>query len=162
MDLKEIKNLISIVEKANISSFAIEEDNIKIEIKKETLAAAGHLPQSYTIPMVNYNSATPNATQYQPTSPIENKPQSEVAPDLTLAYIKSPMVGTYYSSPSPEAPMFVKVGERIEKGATICIIEAMKLFNEIESEHSGTVEKILVKNGEPVEYGQPLFAIRLA
>lgn len=160
MDLKDIKNLISIVEKANISSFAIEENDIKIEIKKEFPPMPAPM-QSYTLPPQPTYMAPPVAPQFVPAAgaaPIA----AAAAVDSHLTEIKSPMVGTFYAASSPETPAFVKIGDSVSKGATLCIIEAMKLFNEIESEFSGTIEKILVKNGDAIEYGQTLFLIKQA
>ncbi len=150
MDLKEIKRLIEMVEYAKISHFSIEYDNKKIEIKKESMPILS--PSSVVMSPVSV-----------PSTPVESSLQSDRLPDHDplLIPIKSQMVGTFYTSPSPDSPSFVKVGDRIEIGKVVCIIEAMKLFNEIESEISGVVEKVCVSNAESVEYGQDLFLVRI-
>lgn len=150
MDLKEIKRLIEMVEYAKISHFSIEYDNKKIEIKKESMPILS--PSSVVMSPVSV-----------PSTPVESSLQSDRLPDHDplLIPIKSQMVGTFYTSPSPDSPAFVKVGDRIEIGKVVCIIEAMKLFNEIESEISGVVEKVCVSNAESVEYGQDLFLVRI-
>ncbi len=149
MDLKEIKRVISLVEEANISSLMVEVDGLKIEVKKEFQGQVTHY--------------APNPQSFQPVSPREEfkstSPTEKPAPDTKTTPIKSPMVGTFYFSSNPESPPYVKVGDRVQKGQVVCIIEAMKLFNEIESDVTGTVEKIVVENAAPVEYGQPLFLI---
>lgn len=155
MDLKEIKRIIEMVEGANISSLAIEQDNLKIEIKKE-------LPQPQTMmqvpihPQVHAPIQQGLQQQAEPTKPVETKR------DANLIAITSPMVGTFYTSPTPDSPTYVKVGDSISTNQVVCIIEAMKIFNEIESEISGVVEKICIENATPVEYGQELFLIRKA
>ncbi len=154
MDLKEIRKVVQLVETAGISSLSIEQDGFKIEVKKElgfavpqpTLAVvsppAHHPPVISAGPVAAKNTEAPSAT------------------DTDLVTVKSPMVGTFYETPNPDASPYVKVGDRIQAGQVICIVEAMKLFNEIESEHSGIIEKRLVENGTPVEYGQELYLVR--
>jgi acetyl-CoA carboxylase biotin carboxyl carrier protein len=151
MDLKEIKRLISIVEEANISHFSIEEDGIKIEVKKElglAQTASVVLPQAVPQQVIQPNYSEPVVTKEATT----NEPAG--------TEVKSQMVGTFYASTNPESAPFVKVGDRVEKGQVLCIVEAMKLFNEIESEISGTIEKICVSNATPVEFGKTLFIIK--
>lgn len=152
MDLKEIKRLIEIVEEAKISHFNIEIENMKIEIKKEFSQSVVHAP--LVLPTASPVMAHP-------------APAPEITPDLPkkddkLVAVKSQMVGTFYSSSSPEAAPYVKVGDTVNVGQVICIVEAMKLFNEIESDIAGVVEKVCVANATPVEYGQELFLIRIA
>lgn len=163
MDLKEIKSLISVVEKANVTSFTIEEDNLKIEIKKEapesTIYNQNFTQPAHVAPFHTAEQEAPATPQAVTAAPATEAIKKEL--DEDLVYINSPMVGTFYSSPSPEQPPFIKVGDKISKGSVACIVEAMKLFNEIESEISGTVEKILLNNGDAVEYGQPLIGIRV-
>jgi acetyl-CoA carboxylase biotin carboxyl carrier protein len=153
MDFKKIKKLVSLVETSDISSLSVEEDNLKVEIKRE----------GQTI--ISQPAATVQAPIQvaAPLPPVETAPaNSEPAPtkDSGLTEVKSPMVGTFYASPNPESPAFVSVGSTISKGDIICIVEAMKLFNEIEAEVSGTIEEICVENGAPVEFGQTLFLVR--
>ena len=159
MDLKEIKNLITLVEKANISSFTIEESEVKIEIKKEK-AQIGIMPSTQeVVPQVAVSLPQNRAPQAQVSQP-QSQFDSQATTQDDFCYITSPMVGTFYTAPSPDADPFVKVGDQVEKGSVLCIVEAMKLFNEIESEFSGIIEKVLIKSGDPVEYGQKLFAIK--
>jgi acetyl-CoA carboxylase biotin carboxyl carrier protein len=156
MDLKEIKRLIEIVEEAKISHFNIEVENMKIEIKKEFGSQSNVAPM--IIPHAPMQMAAP-----APLALGGDVERSVELPkkDDKLIPIKSQMVGTFYTSPGPDSPLYVTVGDRIEIGKVVCIIEAMKLFNEIESEVAGVVEKICVPNATPVEYGQDLFLIRI-
>ena len=153
MNIKEIKKLVNLVEEANVSHLSLEHEGTKIEIKKELQT----LPQQFStqIPM-----AAPIVEQKpqtaQPTAPIEtDKKTSSSAKDITAQ-----MVGTFYASADPESPPFIKVGDSVKKGQTLCIIEAMKLFNEIESEVDGEITEICVKNGDAVEFGQVLFRLK--
>jgi len=163
MDLKEIKKLIGLVEQANISSIKIEQDNLKVEISKLN-NATGDENRRGIAPQVVYTDPQPVQVvkEIAPSSdsPQLVKPEKESEDTEGLVPVKSPMVGTFYTSPNPESKNYVSVGSKVTKGDVICIIEAMKLFNEIESEHSGTIEKILVENSSTVEYGQELFLIR--
>ncbi|MSR88494.1 MAG: acetyl-CoA carboxylase biotin carboxyl carrier protein [Candidatus Margulisbacteria bacterium] len=149
MDLKEIKRLVQLVEEANISHLSIDSDGTKIEIKKEL----GHAP----FPHQYQTHAIHHAPVAPALAPVEAEP---VDSNAHLTPIKAQMVGTFYGSPSPDAPQYVKVGDRIKEGQVICIIEAMKLFNEIEADQSGVVEKICVSSGNAVEFGQPMFLVR--
>jgi acetyl-CoA carboxylase biotin carboxyl carrier protein len=153
MDLKEIKRLIQLVESSQISHFSIEEEGVKVEIKKE-LAGPAQSTQSYVLPQMTAPQAG------VAPSPVEAAPAVEEN-DPSLIAVKAQMVGTYYASPNPESSPYVKVGDKISKGSVVCIIEAMKLFNEIEAEISGTIEKVCVDNAAPVEYGQDLFLVRV-
>jgi len=151
MKMDEIKKLIKLVEGSEISELAIEEGSHKVEIKK------------HSCPTTVVSS--PAAAQTASAAPVpvkNNEPAAPAAGDDHggLTAVKSPMVGTFYSSPSPDAKSFVKVGDKVSKGQVICIVEAMKTFNEIESEVSGTVEKILADNAQSVDFGQPLILIK--
>ena len=152
MDIKKLKKLIELVETSNISALCLEEDNTKIEIKKESTT---QVIQTAVQPTVQAAPAVP-----APVAAEASAEASSPAQDPNLTPIPSPMVGTFYSSPNPESPVFVSEGSTIKSGDVVCIVEAMKLFNEIESEISGTIETICVKNGDPVEFGQPLFMVR--
>ena len=145
MDLKEIKRLIEMVEEAKISHFSVDHNGLKIEIKKE-FPVAGLAPTAVVMPQ-----ATPEAP-LEPKAPEKNDKQ---------AAIKAQMVGTFYGSPNPDADPYIRVGDKVKKGQVVCIIEAMKLFNEIESDYSGTLTKICVENGTPVEYGKELFHVQV-
>lgn len=156
MDLKEIKRVIQMVEEAQISHLSLEMDGIKIEVKKEFSAPQQHTHTSYMVPH-QMSHAQPQH-QEAPAAPVA----VEKALDVNLVPIKSQMVGTFYAASKPGSPPMVKVGDTIKPGQALCIIEAMKLFNEIESEQSGVIEKICVENGAPVEFGQELFLLRLS
>ena len=152
MDIKQIQDLIRFVSKSGVNEVSIEQENFKITIKTNQAATyvnAG-IPQVQAAPaQVLVNAPVAPAT-----------PAAESAADTSrFVTIKSPMIGTFYRSASPEKPLFVNVGDEIEQGSVLCIIEAMKLFNEIESEISGRIVKILVDNASPVEYDQPLFLV---
>ena len=151
MDIKQIQDLIRFVSKSGVNEVAIEQENFKITIKTNQAATVYHA----TMP----EYANPVAAQ-SPASQAPTLPASPPAEDLSkYITVKSPMIGTFYRSASPEKPLFVNVGDEIKKGSVLCIIEAMKLFNEIESEVTGRVVKILVDNASPVEYDQPLFLV---
>jgi acetyl-CoA carboxylase biotin carboxyl carrier protein len=154
MDIKQIQDLIRFVSKSGVNEVSIEQNDFKITIKTN---------QAPTYVTANLPAAE-NAPSYAPVAaaaPATAAAAPEgLAPDTSkLITVKSPMIGTFYRSSSPEKPMFVNVGDEIKPGSVICIIEAMKLFNEIESEVSGRVVKILVDNASPVEYDQPLFLV---
>jgi acetyl-CoA carboxylase biotin carboxyl carrier protein len=149
MDLRKIKTLIDLVEQSGIAELEITEGEERVRISRHG-SAPGYAP---AMPAPAH-LAIPAAQL-----PAQSAPQAAVAPEPTGHQLKSPMVGTFYRSPSPGSPSFVEVGQSVTKGQTLCIIEAMKLLNEIESDTAGVVKAILVENGQPVEYGQPLFII---
>ncbi len=160
MELKEIRQLIKIVEGSNISEFQLEENGMKLIIKKELKSGNGTVADT-TIQMI------PTAVAAQPPAPAIEAPAAEpapveVAPAANIYEVRSPMVGTFYRAPSPDADPYVEVGDSVSVGQTLCIVEAMKLMNEIESEVSGKIVKILVENAQPVEYNQVLFLIETA
>jgi len=152
MDIKQIQDLIRFVAKSGVNEVAIEQENFKITIKTNQAATF-------------VNATIPAPQQVGAPAPVAQAPASAEpaapAEDDTSKYItvRSPMIGTFYRSASPDKPMMVNVGDEITTGSVLCIIEAMKLFNEIESEVSGRVVKILVDNASPVEYDQPLFLV---
>ena len=162
MDYKEIKKLMDDMGESKLTEIEVEfPDGTKIRIRKDEEpknppiplhdTRMSMVPLEYTVPYT-MQSGVP-APQNQPAAP-ENKPEPEGN------VVKSPMVGTFYSKPSPTAEPFVKVGSKVKKGDTLCIIEAMKLMNEIESEFDGEVTEILLKDGDTVDYGKPLFVIK--
>ena len=154
MDIKQIQELIKFVSRSGVNEVAIEQENFKITIKTNQ---APTIVQA-TVPAQIAPAVATAAAAPQPVAPTESK----VAPvEDTSKYItiKSPMIGTFYRSAGPEKPSFVNVGDEISSGKVVCIIEAMKLFNEIESEVSGRIVKVLVENASPVEYDQPLFLV---
>jgi acetyl-CoA carboxylase biotin carboxyl carrier protein len=162
MDGKKIEELRELVEflKANgIAEFDMEQDDVKVRIKfAGEPAAAGGLDLSQLSRLM----ASAPAAAHVGSAPAAQSAASELASELEekLHEVKSPIVGTFYESPSPGAPAFVKAGDQVEVGQVLCIVEAMKLMNEIESDVAGEVVKRIATSGQPVEYGQPLFAIR--
>jgi acetyl-CoA carboxylase biotin carboxyl carrier protein len=152
MDIKQIQELIKFVSRSGVNEVAIEQENFKITIKTNQTPTV----VTATLP-VPAAPVLPAAPAPQPVSATEAKPATEdVSKYIT---IKSPMIGTFYRSSSPDKPYFVNVGDEVTTGKVVCIIEAMKLFNEIESEVSGRIVKVLVENASPVEYDQPLFLV---
>ena len=157
MNQQELKELIEFVVEKDIAEFELELGDVKVRMKRagdQSAPAVQYIPAPVATPFPS--SSTP-APQVSSSSPQSAKPAQE---EEELHTVKSPIVGTFYESPSPGAPPFVKPGDQIEVGQILCIIEAMKLMNEIESEYAGELVKRLVQNGQPVEYGQPLFQIR--
>ncbi|EPI1535084.1 TPA: acetyl-CoA carboxylase biotin carboxyl carrier protein [Neisseria gonorrhoeae] len=152
MDLRKLKKLIDLVEESGIAEIEVTEGEEKVRITRTIAAAAAPV---YAAPVPAAAPAvTPAAAPVAASAPAA----APAARDLSDAQ-KSPMVGTFYRAPSPNAAAFVEVGQQVKAGDTLCIIEAMKLMNEIEAEKSGTVKEILVENGTPVEFGEPLFII---
>ncbi|MGV8994724.1 MAG: acetyl-CoA carboxylase biotin carboxyl carrier protein [Flavobacterium sp.] len=157
MDIREIQNLIKFVAKSGATEVKLETDDFKITIKTTNEAST----PEYTYIQAPMNPAFPSAGTPQPTMPTPAAPSIEATADVDSKYvtIKSPIIGTLYRKPSPDKPVFVEVGTTIGKGDVLCVIEAMKLFNEIESEISGKIVKILVDDSSPVEFDQPLFLV---
>lgn len=163
MDLRKIKTLVDLVSESNIAELEITEAEGTVRIVKSLPASAsaqGGAPVYYSAP----HAAMPSSTLHAESGAISSKPEvaSPAQPDEPLNshhILQSPMVGTFYHSPSPDAKPFVTVGDSVKQGQTVCIIEAMKILNEIEADQSGTIVKILVQNGQGVEFGQPLFEI---
>lgn len=145
MDLRKLKKLIDLVEESGISELELTEGEEKVRISRAT--------QTFAAPQPVQVAAAPVAAQAAAPAPDESPAQIEGH------IVESPMVGTFYRASSPESSSFVEVGDKVEVGDTLCIIEAMKLLNEIESDKAGIVKKILVENGQPVEYGEKLFVI---
>ncbi len=155
MDLRKLKTLIDLVQNSGISELEISEGEEKIRIAKH-LVAAPNQAMATMVSMPMTQAAMPaGAVPPAPTSVAEAAAPAEPAGHQ----VKAPMVGTFYRSGSPESPVFVEVGQSVKKGDTLCIIEAMKLMNEIESDADGVVKAILVDNGQPVEFDQPMFVI---
>ena len=159
MDIKEIQNLIKFVAKSGASEVKLEMDDIKITIKtgSESDTTIVHQVPAAPIPQVTQVAATPPAAAEPAVTPASEP--AAASEDSKYITIKSPIIGTFYRKPSPDKPLFVEVGQTIAEGDVLCIIEAMKLFNEIESEVSGKVVKILVDDSSPVEFDQPLFLV---
>jgi acetyl-CoA carboxylase biotin carboxyl carrier protein len=148
MDLRKLKKLIDLVQESGIAELEITEGEEKVKIVK-----GGNVSVAHAMP-----APAPAVALAAPAAPAA-APAAEAAPAVEGHVVKAPMVGTFYRSPSPDAKAFVEVGQQIKEGEVICIIEAMKLMNEIDSDAAGTVKAILVENGQPVEYGQPLFIL---
>ncbi|CAB5652228.1 MULTISPECIES: acetyl-CoA carboxylase biotin carboxyl carrier protein [Comamonas] len=152
MDLRKLKTLIDLVSESNVSELEITEAEGKVRIVK----SGGNVVQQFV-------AAPMQAAPVQAAAPVAAAPAAAEAPAAPAAVaghqVKSPMVGTFYRASSPGAKAFVEVGAQVKEGETLCIIEAMKILNEIEADKSGTVTRILVDNGQAVEYGQPLFVI---
>lgn len=149
MDLRKLKKLIDLVEESGISELELTEDGEKVRISRNFISNA---------PAQQYNYAPPAQYSAAPAAVAVSEAAAPAVIDEGHA-VKSPMVGTFYRSPSPDAKAFVEVGDTVNVGDTLCIIEAMKLLNEIESDKAGVVKKILVDNGQAIEYGEPLFII---
>ena len=156
MDLKLIKKLLDLVSESDVDEVSIEEGDFKVKVKKKADPATS-APIQYQIP-----SQPQQPAQSAPSAPAssagsEKEQSGEKQPSGEV--VKSPIVGTYYESPSPDSDPFITVGDRVEKGQPLCIVEAMKIMNEIEAEFSGTLKKKLIEDGTPVEFDQPLFII---
>lgn len=161
-DIDDLKQLVEFLKENQVAEFALDRGDVKIQLKfiqpvapavTQVLAAPGVMAAPLPMPM-----PAPGSPLAAPLAPAAAAPE----PDADLHIIKSPIVGTYYGSPSPGAAPFVGPGDRVEKGQVVCIIEAMKLMNEIESDAAGEIVKVLVTNGQPIEFGQPLFAVKTA
>jgi acetyl-CoA carboxylase biotin carboxyl carrier protein len=160
MTVDEIRELIALATETGIAELEVQRGDNRVRIRR-----ASFTPQDIVVAAPSYAAASaPQAFATAPPSTphaIEaSREKGEQPNDPNLVLVKSPIVGTFYESASPEAPPFVRVGERVQPGKVLCIIESMKLMNEIEAETSGTIESKLVMNGQPVEYGEALFAVR--
>ena len=152
MDLNALREILAILHEQDITDFELEEQGLKLRIRKTAPGSASHPPAS-ALP------AAPVAVASAPAVPVA-VPAPAPAAEEGLHVVKSPIVGTFYRSPDPNSPVFVQVGDRVKQGQTLCIIEAMKLMNDIEAEIAGEVVRIHPENGQPVQYGEPLFSIR--
>ena len=157
MNLDDVKKILDLVKEHELTEFELEREGLKIRVRKHTRARV----DGTAAPQHATGVAGPIASAHAAPAALA-VPAATVAPDESneFAIVKSPIVGTFYRAPEPGAPPFVDVGVRVKKGQVLCIIEAMKLMNEIESEYEGEVVKIYVENGQPVQYGERLFAIR--
>jgi acetyl-CoA carboxylase biotin carboxyl carrier protein len=154
MDLRKLKTLIDLVQQSGIAELEITEGEEKVRISRGMPAVAGGVPQPGTV----YMTAPAPQAAPEPAAPAAPA-EPAAAPEPEGFPIKSPMVGTFYRQSAPDAKPFVEVGQAVKAGETVCIIEAMKLLNEIESDRDGVIKEILVENGQPVEFGQPLFIL---
>ena len=150
MDLKELKRIIAIFQKAKIAELEVESEGVRFKLKKE-IAERKAPPKEAPVEVIN-------------VQPLEQKPQQpqEIKIKEGLHEILSPMIGTFYVSPSPDSQPFVNLGQEVSEEDSVCIIEAMKMMNEIKADVKGKIVKVLAENGEPVEFGQPLFLVELS
>jgi acetyl-CoA carboxylase biotin carboxyl carrier protein len=160
MDIKQIQELVKLINKTNIGEITIEEEGVKITVKQKKdpvqhIIAGTQSGQVYS----NTPPQPQSAPQSQPAAPAVTAPPAEVPKTDNYITIKSPMIGTFYRQSGPGKPIFVNMGDEVTPGKVVCIIEAMKLFNEIESEVKGKIVKVLVEDASPVEYDQPLFLV---
>jgi acetyl-CoA carboxylase biotin carboxyl carrier protein len=162
LDLEQLKKIIALVRDHELSEFEIEHEGLRLRIRKDavpgTAGAQHHVTHAPPAAAggVNVSSISPAGAGPQAGAPAAPPTDSEIE----LAVLKSPIVGTFYRSPEPTAPAFVEIGSTVKKGQVLCIVEAMKLMNEIDSEYDGEIVSIYVENGQPVQYGERLFAIR--
>jgi acetyl-CoA carboxylase biotin carboxyl carrier protein len=156
MDLKEIQNLIKFVANSGVAEVKLEMDDVKITIRT---TLEGNVTEATYVQQLPMQNALPQAVAPVAAAPVAATPEAPVVENAHYITVKSPIIGTFYRKPAPDKPMFVEVGKTIAKGDVLCVIEAMKLFNEIESEISGKIVKILVDDMSPVEFDQPLFLV---
>ncbi len=165
LKIGEIRELIRLLDETSVSELKIEHDDMKLYLKKADTNVVSVTPAEVqasvvqSIPSYVPIKEVPLSPEVATTAP---EPAKEAADDKSIYLIKSPMVGTFYRSPSPDAPSYVDIGAKVSQKTIVCIVEAMKLMNEIEAEVSGEVVEVLAENGQLVEYGQPLFKIRLS
>ena len=165
MDLKQIKLIVDLMKRSDLTEFEVEEEGFKIKIKRNS----GETTATGATPGYSAHPFPPSQMVEQPrtAAPAPSAPVAAGAAPTTggdevgFAFVKSPMVGTFYRSPSPDSPPFIDVGSKVEEKSVVCIIEAMKIMNEIQAEVKGTVVEMLVENGQPVEYGQRLFKVKV-
>jgi acetyl-CoA carboxylase biotin carboxyl carrier protein len=166
LDLKELKEILQILEEKEITEFELEEEGMKLRIRKAAPPSANHAsapaaPLVATVyPVAAPVAAPPTSASAPVPAPAAGGPVAVEAAATDVTVVKSPIVGTFYRTPDPNSPPFVEVGDRVRVGQVLCIIEAMKLMNEIEAEVAGEVVKIHRETGQPVQYGDPLFTVR--
>ncbi len=162
MDLGQLKQILDLVREHELSEFEVEHDGLRLKIRKDAVIVSGVAPAvAHGIPV----AAAPTAQTGGPIPAVQPAGGSPAAApsgdaEIELAVVKSPIVGTFYRGPEPGAANFVEIGSKVKKGDVLCIIEAMKLMNEIDSEYDGEIVNMYVENGQPVQYGERLFAIR--
>ena len=159
--IQEIREIIKLVDASTIDEFVYEADGSKVKLKKNGGAVEVVAPKSVAAPApVVEQKAAPVAAAPAASPVKEEAPAAVVANEADLHKITSPMVGTFYQAPNPDSPVYVKVGDKVGEESIVCIVEAMKLFNEIEAEIKGEIVEVLVKDGQLVEFGQPLFLVK--
>ncbi len=156
MDIKQIKQIIELMKRSELTEFSVEDEGFKLKIRRGGTGLPVVTQGAVSAPPFPATVDTP--AQAAPPAPAAPAAPKEEETDVT--YIKSPMVGTFYASASPESSPFVETGAKVTESTVVCIIEAMKIMNEIQAETKGTIVEILVENGQPVEYGQPLFKLK--
>src|SRR5436309_2199573 len=161
MDLNQLRDILDLVRAHELSEFEVEQDGLKLKIRRNAAGApVVTMPAAAaSAPVMAASSASGVAPSPASAAAVPASTQADDV-DLELAIVKSPIVGTFYRSPEPAAPPFVDIGVQVKKGQVLCIIEAMKLMNEIESEYDGEVVNVYVESGQPIQYGERLFAIR--
>jgi acetyl-CoA carboxylase biotin carboxyl carrier protein len=157
LDLKQIKQVIELMKRSELTEFAVEEEGFKLRIRRE--------PHGMPVVTATHTQPPPAALPQQAPLPLAAAPvpvaaSAPVAEEAGISYVKSPMVGTFYRSPSPDSKPFTELDSKVSENTVVCIIEAMKIMNEIQAEMTGTVVEVLVESGQPVEYGQRLFKIK--
>lgn len=153
MDINLLKRLVKVVEQSDIAEFSVQEGDLKIKISKNSKQPFHTVISQPSNPMIAQPAAQPQAVESKTLAPVEE------AANSNYHEVRSPIVGTFYRAPAPDADAYAQVGDNVSEGSVLCIIEAMKLMNEIESDVDGKIVKILVENAAPVEYNQPLFLI---
>ncbi|MBC7689026.1 MAG: acetyl-CoA carboxylase biotin carboxyl carrier protein [Aquabacterium sp.] len=156
MDIKQIQELVKLINKTNIGEITIEEEGIKITVKQKKDPVQHIIAGGQSAPIYSAQPAPPPSTPAAPSTP---PPPAETPKTDNYITIKSPMIGTFYRQSGPGKPIMINIGDEVTPGKVVCIIEAMKLFNEIESEVKGKIVKVLVEDSSPVEYDQPLFLV---
>jgi acetyl-CoA carboxylase biotin carboxyl carrier protein len=166
VNLDDVREILALMRDNGLSEFEIEKEGLRLRLRKEAVApvaAAPALPAAAVAPVVAAAPPPAGAGAGDPAAGAQAPPPAagpEAADEIELAVVKSPIVGTFYRSSEPSAPAFVEIGAKVKKGQVLCIIEAMKLMNEIDSEYDGEIVNVYVENGQPVQYGERLFAIR--
>ena len=162
MEFDDIEKILALVREHELAEFELERDGLKLRVKKSQGPWQPQMQMMMPAPPISHHHQVPSS----PVSTAAPSPASDTAgptdEELELAVVKSPIVGTFYRTPEPGAPAFVEVGQRVKKDQVLCIIEAMKLMNEITSEYEGEIVSVYVENGKPVQYGERLFAIKTA
>jgi acetyl-CoA carboxylase biotin carboxyl carrier protein len=157
MNVDAIKQILDLVREHELTEFELEQGGVKLRVKKQGAAPPAPAAAATQMAPLPVPALAPVATVPAAVAAVPAVPADEL---LELSVVTSPIVGTFYRSPDPSSPSFVEVGQRVKKGQTLCIIEAMKLMNEIESEYEGEIVKVYVENGQPVQYGERLFAVK--
>jgi len=161
MEFDDIEKILALVREHDLAEFELERDGLKLKVKKSQAPGQTQMQMLMPTPVISHHHQVPSAPPAA-SGPLSAPAESPTDDELELAVVKSPIVGTFYRTPEPGAPAFVEVGQRVKKDQVLCIIEAMKLMNEITSEYEGEIISVYVENGKPVQYGERLFAIKTA